>query len=517
MSGASAFVMAVIGLYDDVAGLKPVSKLIAQIALAALPIYFGLAVPRLSPLLSGLVALVWIVGITNALNLLDNMDGLAAGVGAIAAITLALHAIGWGNVALAGMSAALAGACLGFLIFNFSPASIFMGDSGSLFVGYTLGTLSLLQMNGRPIASLTSLLVPVFVLLVPVFDTTLVTVFRLLAGRSPAQGGRDHSSHRLVSLGIGERRAVSLLWALAAVAGAISFVPANFPATVVVLVALLAILAVFYFGSYLGTLSVYEEGDAAASAARTSGALLFDTFVAYKGRIAEVLLDAVIAGTSYLAATLMRRDFVLTAEDMTLLGHYLPALVVIRLLCFFLAGVYRSVPGTFALSDLLTILRGVGLSSLAFVALLAFGGDFPSHSRAILVMDAILVAASISGGRMATRSLAELFVPFREQKGRRVLILGAGKLGEAALGLLKYDRRVQWDVVGFLDDGEDKVGRQLHGKMVLGRLDDLEKLVGSRAVEDVVLAISALPPGRQRQLREICERAGLSFRTAGIH
>ncbi len=221
-SGAGALAAAALGFADDVHRLGPAAKLSAQVAAAALPVAFGLGIPQLPPLLSVPIAVVWIVAITNAMNFLDNMDGLSAGVAAVAASILAIDAARRGDFVLAGWAGALAGACVGFLPCNFNPASIFMGDGGSLFLGYSLGVLSLLGLRSREPSSLASLAIPLLVLLVPLLDTCLVTIARLSAGRSPAQGGRDHASHRLVARGLTERQAVLLLWWVAAVGGAAS-------------------------------------------------------------------------------------------------------------------------------------------------------------------------------------------------------------------------------------------------------------------------------------------------------
>lgn len=255
-----AVLISVVGLVDDLRELRPATKLVAQAAAALLPIQAGLAVPGLPPALSLPIALVWIVGITNAFNLLDNMDGLAGGVAAIAGAFLVAHGVGGHDVA----AAAVCGASLGFLFFNFSPASIFMGDSGSLFLGYSLATLSLLGVGARPLAGLPILAVPLLVLAVPVFDTTLVTLARLAHGRSPSRGGRDHSSHRLVSLGLSERRAVLFLWLLTALTGALSLLVPRLPASRVGLVVLGVVLGGLLLGACLGRVNVYG-GEAAVA------------------------------------------------------------------------------------------------------------------------------------------------------------------------------------------------------------------------------------------------------------
>ena len=514
--GVGAVGMAAVGLADDLVKLRPATKLIAQIACASLPVYSGFEVPRLPPILAVFVSILWIVGITNAMNLLDNMDGLSAGVAGLAAATLAAHGLGWGNPMLVSASAALAGACAGFLLYNFQPASIFMGDAGSLFIGYSLGVLSLIDLKARPLAAMSSLLVPVFVLLVPIFDTTLVTIARLLSGRSPAQGGSDHSSHRLVSLGIPERTAVVGLWALAAAGGAVSLALPRLPAFLFLGLALVAVLAVYYFGAYLGSLPVYKDDPAAISKARSAGFFLIDTFVAHKTRVVEVALDSLAICTAYLGANLLRWEATLSDANSALLVRSLPPLLALRLLCFFGAGVYRSIPGSFSITEFLVVARGTALSSLSFIAFLVFSERFHDYSRAVIVLDAFLVVAAVSACRLATRSFAELLDPFRDRRGRRVLILGAGQLGEAALRLLKYDRRVPWEVVGFLDDGPDKIGRHLHGKPVLGSLAELTRTIEAKEVQEVVLAISSLDRERRREIRGQCERAGVVLRTAGI-
>jgi UDP-GlcNAc:undecaprenyl-phosphate GlcNAc-1-phosphate transferase len=163
--------------------------------------------------------LVWIVGITNAFNLLDNMDGLSAGVGAIAAAGFAVLAIryallGWEQFPTAIAAAALAGACVGFLPYNLGGASIFMGDAGSMPLGLILASLAAFGSWQSPTLS-TSLAIPVLILAYPIFDTALVTYCRWRDGRPISQGGTDHSSHRLVNLGLSRTEAVILIYLFA--------------------------------------------------------------------------------------------------------------------------------------------------------------------------------------------------------------------------------------------------------------------------------------------------------------
>ncbi len=159
--------------------------------------------------LDGLLSLIWIVGITNAFNLLDNIDGLSAGIATIAGTFFLAALAPGGAMPLTLAVAAFVGASLGFLLYNARPASIFMGDSGSLFLGsFLAGARRCWPRRDSKPASSPVAAIPLFILLVPIFDTAFVSVTRRLAGRSPMRGGRDHLSHRLVALGIDERRAV---------------------------------------------------------------------------------------------------------------------------------------------------------------------------------------------------------------------------------------------------------------------------------------------------------------------
>jgi UDP-GlcNAc:undecaprenyl-phosphate GlcNAc-1-phosphate transferase len=215
-----------VGLVDDLRGLGPVVRLAAQAAAAL--VLWTLGVSASVTTVVGIdlaLTVLWIVGVTNAYNLLDNMDGLSAGIGAIAALWFFLLSALAGQDAAAVAALALAGSALGFLRCNRHPARIYMGDAGSLFIGFVLAVLGL-ELDGTA-SGLASFAVPVLVLGVAIFDTSLVTVTRLVSGRSPFRGGRDHTSHRLVSLGLGVPRAVGLLYAVGAALGAVGVATAR--------------------------------------------------------------------------------------------------------------------------------------------------------------------------------------------------------------------------------------------------------------------------------------------------
>jgi UDP-GlcNAc:undecaprenyl-phosphate GlcNAc-1-phosphate transferase len=207
--------LAMMGLLDDLRGLSPYLRLAVEVS-AGVVVYAtdpGVTFPG-PEWTDAVVTVLWVVGVTNAFNLLDNMDGLSAGVATIAGLAFCAVAGLNGQYLVAALSAAVAGCASGFLRHNFHPAKIYMGDAGSLFLGYLLAFLAVrLKLVDAPKA--VALFVPVLVLGVALFDTTLVTFNRLRHRRSPMQGGRDHASHRMVWIGIPVPVSVGLIYALA--------------------------------------------------------------------------------------------------------------------------------------------------------------------------------------------------------------------------------------------------------------------------------------------------------------
>ena len=228
----SGTLMYVVGVLDDLLGMPAKVKLIGQIACATILYCFSIRISVMgNPLpwgpevfhfplpLSFFVTMVWIVGVTNAVNLIDGLDGLAAGVCTIASLSIAYTAHLHDRMTTCAIMSALAGACLGFLIFNFNPAKIFMGDSGSLFLGYMLASVSLL--GDTPLKSTTILatMVPICVLALPLFDTTFAILRRLVTHRPIMEADRGHLHHRIMAIGWGQRRTVLILYCISGVMG----------------------------------------------------------------------------------------------------------------------------------------------------------------------------------------------------------------------------------------------------------------------------------------------------------
>lgn len=262
-----AVLMAVLGFVDDRVQLRPLTKLLGQALIAVLVASAGLHfVLSHSVALDSGITVLWIIGISNALNLIDNMDGLSAGTAVIACAPILLLAA-WGqDASVITFVSALAGALVGFLIFNFHPARIFMGDCGSMFIGFSIACLSIAVSPTRNYFLLEGLWIPILIVLYPIFDILLVCTARRRAGRPITLGGRDHSSHRLVWLGFSQRSAVGLLW-LGSVFGACAAIFAfRLPSDGLMISAITA-GCIFSSGALLLLVPIYAPQNAQASAA----------------------------------------------------------------------------------------------------------------------------------------------------------------------------------------------------------------------------------------------------------
>src|ERR1700751_2184577 len=247
-----ATLLAIVGFLDDGGLLHHQVKLFIGMPVAALLLLAsGIRAPLFSQfipgtaglILDGFLTIVWVVGITASFSILDHMDGLCAGITAVAACFFSLAAYMNGQTAVQTLAAATLGAALGFLRWNFNPAKIFMGDGGAMFLGFLMATLGLkIRPDGAPFPA--GWLVPVLILGVPIFDTTLVSISRARRGLLPfTSPGKDHTAHRLSNLGLGHRRAVLVMYFLAAVLGGIALLIPNLSPTTVYTIAGILVVA----------------------------------------------------------------------------------------------------------------------------------------------------------------------------------------------------------------------------------------------------------------------------------
>ena len=509
----SAALMFGAGLVDDVLSIKPATKLIAQLALACVLLFFDYRLNWLqSTTLDSLLTLLWIVGLTNAFNLLDNMDGLCAGiaiiVGAALMIDLLPGAAGTRAFAEAQYLAILLGATGGFLVYNLHPASVFMGDSGSLLLGFSFAAVTL--STGRQVPGRSDILsivaVPALVLLIPIFDTTLVTLSRWISGRRASEGGRDHSSHRLVAIGLSERRAVALLWFLAAVGGSLGVAIDYFKQSYSAMAAALAFLiSMILFAAYLGGIRVYDDTDSRVKQGAFTPIVV--EFM-YKRRVAEVFLDFCLVALCYYTAYRLR--FEDPEEFMKNFGTFrvsLPVILASQLIAFFVVGVYRGVWRHFGMMDSLVIARGVLFGTIGAQVFILYVYHYFAYSRTVFAIYGVLLLMAATLARASFRIVGE-FAQRQRQSGRRVVIYGAGDAGGLVIReVLSGDGDVR--ILGFIDDDPRKAGIRVMGYSVLGGYSALSVLIRAAAVDAVVVSARTMPPERLNNLEVLCSTSGI--------
>jgi UDP-GlcNAc:undecaprenyl-phosphate GlcNAc-1-phosphate transferase len=493
-AGASLLFLA--GLIDDLRSLPPAAKLAAQLGAAATVLATGTRVEIVSsPWIAIPLGVVWVVGMTNAFNLLDNMDGLAGSLAVIAAAFFACDA--WlqhePRLVLV-LAVALAAGLLGFLPFNLRPgkrALVWMGDSGSQVIGFTLASLGLASSYTVASSTVATLVLPMLVLAVPILDTTLVTVVRLLEGRPVSQGGRDHSSHRLVSLGVSETGAVVLLALVSTALGATSLAYEAFGngrvATIGVLVSFALLVQ---FGSFLADLG--RQG-----APRRS--------LIYTRRLAEVVVDGALVSASFLAAYLLRFNGVGTPNQRHYFLLTLPVLLLSRYIALLAFGMYAGVWRYASARDALRASAAVVVSEVAAVGVIAITqgppGDF---SRSVFVIDVLVCTVAIVAARFAERAIVLLVEIARGHRVRRVLIVGAGRTGRSLLRELRETPGER--VVGFVDDAPGLRGRRINGTKVIASLATIDRAL-ERAHPDVVfVTIPNAPHERLHPVVTACAR-----------
>lgn len=295
----------IIGLADDKFHFTPYIKLFAQIIAGCIAIFFGIILGfPLNNLLAIPLTLLWIIGVTNSFNLLDNIDGLSSGIAAIASLMLFISSLIFSNNPLGILGLVLCGATLGFLPYNFNPAKIFMGDSGSMFLGYSIAIISITG-TARHISNLLiTMVIPVLILSIPIFDTLFVMVARKIQGKKIFEGGKDHTSHRLVTLGLSQRKTVLLLYALSIIFGLIAISYSRLNLFIISVIAFLGVVILLFFGLFLFDVTSYDNQQKYSQKLRAieNSNTIINNLFTHKRRIVEVLLDFVMICIAYCSA-----------------------------------------------------------------------------------------------------------------------------------------------------------------------------------------------------------------------
>jgi len=517
---ASAIVLGM-GLVDDFRRLSPGTKLVFQIVAGVI---VALICPRIEVISTPFgslplgnwsvpVTVFWVVGITNAINLLDGLDGLAAGTSLIVSLAIFAISLFQQDIGFALLSVVLAGSLLGFLKYNFHPASIFLGDSGAYFLGFILSVLSIFgSLKGT---TTFTILVPLLTLGLPIMDTFLSMVRRLLKSLHILEvngeknlvklfffnrwtifkADKDHIHHRLLKMGFTQRKAVALLYAISLILGGIALSSVYFRNINQAL-----LITTIGIASYIG---VRKLGYSEIQILRNGVLLpLFDAPVVNR-RILRVFFDMALIAFSYYGAFLLRYE---GEFDPSIKGYYLstiPFVLAVKVAFFYFSDLYRRAWRYASTGDLLRIAKAVTLGCLASGLLLWIIPGVGIRSLSVLMIDFNLLFLLVAGTRSSFRILEHLHTA-RNRQGKRVLIYGVGKEGIHALNEFIDNPHLDLNPVGFVDDEGRNEGKMVNGYPVLGTLDSLENVLVGNSVSEIIVSRDDVAREKLDRLARIC-------------
>ena len=509
-----------VGIYDDLRPIPAWGKFLAQSVAAGIAIWCGVRIELISTLGTGAIdagilavplTFLWIVGLTNAFNLIDGLDGLATGLGIIAAITSATIFFMGGNVSDGLFLLVLAGALIGFLRYNFHPASIFLGDSGSQFIGYVLAVTAVT--GSQKGATALPVIIPLLVFELPILDTFLSMLRRALkreeGSRPPRtsmeiwiesakrmfEADRDHVHHRLITMGLSHRAAVLTLYALAAGLSLLALVAvaAHYRNAG-------AILLTVIVATYIGVGKLGYEGVAFL---KTGTLLRWGERVRCTRLSSLALLDVFLIATAYWAAFVLKYDGAWTEATLQWYLIAFPFALIVQVSVFWSLGLYRGVWRAMGAGDLLSLGFAIGIAVL-LCYVLAMVYEPPAGIRAFWGINWILLEILIVSGRAAGKILVHLRRRSDETEGTRVIVYGAGRRGEWILRELNENRRLAFQPIGFLDDDARLTGRTINRVRVLGSSHDLASILNSHRVSALIVSSGKIPAERLRYVTTLC-------------
>jgi len=517
------------GLLDDIRKIPPSVKFLFQVLAGLMVAATSYRIESISSPLGTIhlgifsvpVTVLWIVGITNAINLLDGLDGLASGTSLIVCLTMFGISLQDQNVGIALASLLLAGCILGYLKYNFYPASIFLGDSGSYFLGFTLSILSL----SSSLKGTTSfaILIPIMILGLPIMDTFLSMLRRVLKslhiftidnqknilkffylnGKSIVTADRDHIHHRLLKLGLTHRNAVFFLYGVTLLLGAVTFSSVYFrDANQALIVAAVAVV------SYIG---IKKLGYSEIQLLQNGTFLPFFSSPVVSGKTVKFTIDMVSISLSYYAAFFLRFEGAIPAPIKKYYLSTIPLILIVRMVSFYLMGVYEGPWRYISVADFLRILKASGLGCLATALILWTIPFFGVFSWSVLLIDFNLLFISMIATRGSFRILEHLYLT-HENGAKRVLIYGLGRSSMDVLQEFIRNPGHHLNPIGFIDDTYRNFKKRINGYPVIGTLDSLESLLDKNLVKEIIIPCTGVSEEKLDRLFRICSAHHISLR-----
>jgi UDP-GlcNAc:undecaprenyl-phosphate GlcNAc-1-phosphate transferase len=508
-----------LGLVDDIYDIDPQHKLAGQIIITAILLFFGFRLNWTDyETINIFISILWIVGVTNAFNLLDNMDGLSAGIAFIACLFIFLmhylnaH-IGLSVGPVLFLSAIYLGALLGFLIYNVHPASIFMGDAGSLFIGFVLACITVVSEPGRQMSGsaghlLSVIAIPILIVFIPILDTGFVSFMRKLFRRPISQGGRDHSSHRMVAIGFSERKAVLVLYLFSFASGLIALSIGQLSTGTSLMVIVFYLLFVLFFWISLAKVKTYSE-ESILNQPNRNGMTPILIEITYKKRLLEVLLDLILITVAYYTAYLLRFEGVL-GDNFPFFLRSLPIMIACQIFWFYIIGVYRGDWQSTSVRDLTDYAKAVTGGTVMAILILLFRYRFYSFSRYVFVIHWILMLVLLSLSRLSFR-LIEEGIRKKNHSGKPTLIYGAGIGGQMIAKEIERNFDLGLTLVGLIDDNPRKHRRKIMGYPVFGSQKVLEKIIKRHHIQQIIISFKLNGEEKRKEIIDLCKSLELDI------
>lgn len=512
-------VIFLLGFLDDIFSVSPSVKFFIQMLIGVLSYYYGFKFFHISPTyISFPLTILWYVGIINSINLLDNMDGLSSGITAIISLIIGISALLSQNFILVELSFIVMAACIGFLVYNFNPAKIFMGDCGSMLLGFLLAAISLLATNYSASNLAITLFLPLMFMAIPIFDTSFVTLSRLFNKRKISVGGKDHSSHRLVQLGLSERKAVFFIYIICLFIGfsALAFQVFNIQLWYSGIV--LIVISLFFLGLFLSKISVYED----ESEISKSGSKFSLNWETHKNTFSpaakqgfEIIVDIILITFSYTVAYILRYETGIQSAQWDLFSITLPIIIIIQLISLFIFSVHGGVWQYIGIPNLLNILKSIIVSGIILFIYFELIINPAPYSQSLLIIHLMMSCLLLCASRLSYRLINIFF--FQESNKinlTNVLIYGAGSGGDEIVRSIINNPAHKYNIVGFIDDDKRKKNLTIFGVPILGTRDDLSILIKKKNVEEIIISIQAATEKQMEEIYSICGRLGISVKKA---